>query len=315
MALTLLTRFWQRYRVAKYGLMRWGIRVVRSWHGYFKRPAIVEALHLLGIGVVLLLMAGFVSGMYKDIQTGMVPVFAIFFAAGICEITVQAKRVLKQAWAKTAGKVISLSLGAVLTAVTVSMAKQTVHSLAHIDPKYMTEFTTIVVAGLLPLVYLGAAGALLSVWAGFQMLLVTVIFFASDSLTQSMPRIGTRARNRAGMLWYRIRTGRRPLGGAMAVASFMPQHHVSLVGSVISKVAVVVVLFQVVDGVSAEVPRAAPLLAKAMVQLEYRPASSCRNIDARLSVVYMDDSKVSVARFKDGRYHFTVEKCEYGGGN
>jgi hypothetical protein len=314
MAIVLLTRFWKRCRLAKYSLMRLGIRMVRSWHGYFKRPAIVEALHLLGIGAVLLLMAGLVSGVYKDVRTGMTPVFAIFAVAGICEITVQAKRILKQAWAKTAGKVISLSLGGILTAVTVSMAKQTVHSLAHIDPKYMAEFTAVVVAGMLPLVYLGVAGALLLLWAVIQ-ILVVVVLFASGMFTQAMPWIGNCVQNRARLLWYRICKGRRPSGGAMPVTSFMPQHEVSLVGSVISKFAVVGMLAQVVDDVSAEVPRATPLLAKTMVQLEYRPASSCRNIDARLAVVYMDDGYVSVASFRDGRYHFRVEKCEYGGEN
>ena len=120
----------------------------------------------------------------------MVPTFAVFAVAGVCEITVQAKRVFKQAWAKTAGKLLSLSLGVMLTAVTVSMAKQTVHSLAHVDPKYMGEFTAVVAAGLLPLVYLGAAGVLLLLWAALQVLLLGVVLFGSSLLTQTRPLMG-----------------------------------------------------------------------------------------------------------------------------
>jgi hypothetical protein len=100
----------------------------------------------------------------------------------------------------------------------------------------------------------------------------------------------------------------------MPSAGFMPQHEVSLVGSILSKIAVVWLFGQVGEGLNVTVPELTPLLAKAMVRLEYRPAASCRNIDARLGVVYMDDGNVSVARFQDNHYQFTVEKCEYGGG-
>jgi len=213
-----------------------------------------------------------------------------------------------------AGKIISLSLGVMLTAATVSMAKQTVHSLAHVDPKYMTEFTAAVTAGLLPLVYLGVAGTILLLWAAVQILLLGAVLFGGSLLTQVKPLIGERAQNRVRLFWYRIRTGKRPPGGVMPSVGVMPQHEVSLVGSVLSKIAVVWLFAQVGEGVNVTVPEATPLLAKAMVSLEYRPASSCRNIDAGLSVVYMDDGNVSVARFKDNQYQFTVEKCEYGGG-
>ena len=94
----------------------------------------------------------------------------------------------------------------------------------------------------------------------------------------------------------------------------MPQHEVSLIGSVVSKVVVGLALAQMGEGLAIAVPEATPWLTHAMVSLEYRPASSCRNIDARLGVVYLDGGKVSVARFYGGRYRFSVEKCEYGDG-
>jgi hypothetical protein len=206
-----------------------------------------------------------------------------------------------------------VSLGVMLTAVAVSMAKHTVHSLAHIDPKYMTEFTAAVTAGLLPLVYVGAAGALLLLWALFQVALLGPLLFGSSLLTQPKPLAGGRVQ-RLRVFWYRIRKGERPSGGLLPDPGFMPQYEVSLIGSVLSKVAVGWALAHVGEGLAFALPDVTPILAKAMVELEYRPASSCRNIDAQLGVVYMDDGNVSVARLQDGRYRFTVEKCEYGGG-
>jgi hypothetical protein len=200
-----------------------------------------------------------------------------------------------------------------LTAVTVSMAKQTVHSIAHIDPKYLTELTAAVAAGLLPFVYLATAGFLLLLWAAFQLALLGPFLIGSSLLTQPKPLVGERLQNRVRIFWYRIRKGERPPGGVMPDEGFMPQHEVSLVGSVLSKVAVVWALAHVGEELVVAIPEVTPLLAEAMVRLEYRPASSCRNIDERLSVVYMDDGNVSVARLVHGRYRFTVEKCEYGG--
>jgi hypothetical protein len=314
MAVNLLMRFRGRWRTAKYGLARWEIRMVRSWGAYSRKPVIVDALHLLGIAMLFTSVAGLVAGLYSDARIGMVPTFAVFAVAGVCEITVQAKRMFKQAWAKTAGKILSLSLGVMLTAVTVSMAKQTVHSLAHVDPKYMAEFTAVVAAGLLPLVYLGAAGVLLLLWAALQVLLLVVILFGSSLLTQTRPLMGDGAQNRVRLFWYRIRTGKRPPDGVLPASGFMPQHEVSLIGSVVSKLVVGLALAQMGEGLAIAVPGATPWMEHAMVSLEYRPASSCRNIDARFGVVYLDGGKVSVARFYGGSYRFSVEKCEYGEG-
>ena len=315
MAVILIMRCSRRWTMAKYGLMRTEMRMVKSWRRYSKKPPIVEALHLLGLGVAMLsLAAALAAGLYEDASLVMAPAFAVLTVAGVCEITVQTKRILKQAWAQTAGKILSLSFGVALAAVTVAMAKQTVHSLAHIDPKYMTEFTAVVAAALLPIVYLGAASALLAIWACFQILLLGAVLFGGSFLAQAKPLIGERTENRVRLFWFRIRNGRRPQGGKMPNAAFMPQHEVSLVGSVLSKLAVVVCFAQVLQGVATEVPAASPLLTKTMVDLEYRPESGCRNIGADLGVVYMDDGNVSVARIQDGRYAFTVEKCEYGSG-
>jgi len=65
--------------------------MIKSWRMYSKKPPIVEALHLLGIAMVLLSMAGMVLGLFSDIRIGMVPSLLVFAIAGICEITVQAK--------------------------------------------------------------------------------------------------------------------------------------------------------------------------------------------------------------------------------
>lgn len=311
MAIILLIRFWRRWQTIRYGLMRWQVRMIRSWRAYSTKPPTVEALHLLGIAMSFLSVAGLVSGLYSDVRIGMMPAFSVFVVAGICEITVQTKRVLKQAWAKLVGKIISLSLGVMLTAVTVSMAKQTVHSLAHVDPKYLTEFTAVAAAGLMPLMYLGAAGVVLLLWAMIQTLLLGAVFVGTGLLSQAKPFIGEGVQQRMRLFWYRIRIGRRPPGGVVPTAGFMPQHEVSLVGSVLSKLAVVCLLVQAGEGVAVAVPDVTPLLIKAMVRLEFRAASSCRNVDAGLGVVYIDRGNVLVARPQNGHYLFTVEKCEY----
>ena len=130
-------------------------------------------------------------------------------------------------------------------------------------------------------------------------------------LTQAQPLIGKGVQKRLRLFWYRIRTGRRSPGGVVPAAGFMPQNEVSLVGSVLSKLAVGCLLAQAGEGVAVTVPDATPLLIKAMVRLEYRAASSCRNVDTGLGVVYIDRGNVSVARLQGDQYVFTVEKCEY----
>lgn len=100
----------------------------------------------------------------------------------------------------------------------------------------------------------------------------------------------------------------------MPEAVFMPPYEVSLVGSALSKIAVVWALTVIGEGIAVVAPGTTPMLVKAMVLLEYRLASGCRNIDAGAGVVYMDDGNVSVARLVNNRYRFTVEKCEYGSG-
>lgn len=313
-AIILLRRFWRRWRTARFAVMRWEIRMVRSWRAYARKPPVVEALHLLGIAIVSLAMVAMVCDWYRDLQISMAPALVVFAVAGVCEIIVQTKRMLKQAWAQVTGKILSLSFGVILTAATLSMAKQSVHSLAHIDPKYLTEFTTAVAAGLLPLVCLGVAGIVLILWATLQILLLGALLLGGSLLTPVKPFVGDRTQNGMRMFWYRIRTGKRPPGRVMPAAVFMPQHEVSLVGSALAKVAVVWALAQVGEGIAVIAPDTTPMLVKAMVKLEYRPNSSCRNLDPGLGIVYMDDGNVSVARREGDHYRFTVEKCEYASG-
>lgn len=65
MAVILLIRFWRRWQTVRYGLMRWEVRMLRSWRSYSTKPPTVEALHLLGIAMSLLSVAGLVSGLNR----------------------------------------------------------------------------------------------------------------------------------------------------------------------------------------------------------------------------------------------------------
>ena len=310
-SLILFSRFWIRWKALSFPLMRYEMRVIRGWRKFFQPHPIVRAFHLLAIAFCFLTVAvGVVIGMDESMQLLWVAGF-ILAMAGVCEMATQTTRLLKKAWAPILGKVLVISLGAAITAIALSQAKQLVHSLSPIDTKYFVEFTTLLTAIYLPMVFLTTIGVGMGLYASCQMLVLIIFTFGSNLMIQSRAVLGDSWMEKRRMFWHRIREGKRPPGNVLPPPKFLSEFEVSMFMSPLSKIILAWMLVHGVEFSAKLLPSIAPWLKSALVKIEYRAGSTCQNIDEKLSVVYMDDGNVSVARRDENSYTFKVEACEY----
>lgn len=231
--------------------------------------------------------------------------------AGICKMAVQTGRLLRKAWAPFLGKVLTVSLGVALAAVSLSNAKQLVHAISAIDPKYMTEFTAILGAVYLPIAYLVAACVAMSSYALFQMLVFWFVSVAGMLAQHVKPFLGDATDTRLRLFWYRIKAGKKPPGGVLPPRAFLSPSEISLLASPLSKVLVAVLLVEGGQATSKFLPFVMPSLTRALVEVEYREKSSCKGVPDGARVVYMDDGNISIAERRGENYLFRVTDCKY----
>ncbi|MGK5063002.1 hypothetical protein [Janthinobacterium sp. LB3P112] len=307
----LFWRFWGHWKALRFQLMRKEMHVIKAWRKFFHISPIVKAFHILAFAFCLLSVAvGIVIGINESKPVLWVVGF-ILALAGICEMMTQATRLLKKAWSPLLGKVLAISVGVAITVIALSRAKQLVHSLSPIDTKYMVEFTTLVTAFYLPMVFITAVGVGMAIYASCQLLVLTIFTVYSNLMMQSSAVLGENFIKRQQMFWYRIKEGKRPPGKMLPPRKFLSQLEISMLMSPLSKIVLAWILVQGVDASTTSFPSMAPWLKTQIVAIEYRSGSACKNIDKGLGVVYMDDGNVSVARpGKDG-YTFNVEACQF----
>lgn len=303
-------RFWRNWNDLRTRVQRWEMRIVRSWREFSRPSPFVQSMQVLAFALGLLWVA-----IHIGFQTNLMPIawLALFALgiAGVSEMTVQARRLLSKAWAPFLGKIFAVSLGVALAALATSNAKQLVHALSPIDPKYMTELTVILAAAYLPVIYLATAGVAMAAYAIFQVLIFWVVSAAGMLANYSKLFLGGARDAQLRLYWYRIRMGKRPCGGVLPAATFLSPSDVSLLASPVSKVLVAAILVGAVQEASQQLPLAMPFLKRAMVELEYREKSACKDVPKGARVVYMDDGKISIAEAKDDGYSFRVAECKY----
>lgn len=310
-SLIFFKRCWRLAISSRKEFMRWEMRLIKSWRAYAKPAPIVQLVQSLSIALAAGSATLLFAGLENTGQVGITSAGILLAVAGLCEIAVLTSRVLQYAWAPFLGKVITLVLGGVLTALSVVFAKQAVHEVLNIDPKYFSELVVIGAAIFLPLVFLTAVAGFVAIYAFFQLWVFGLLILADTVLVHVKPFSDNGVLASVRMYWYRIRNGRRPPGRVMAEAGLLPEHRITLIASALSKIAVAVILFKALGAVTQVLPDVRPYLARVVVELEYRTGSSCANIDPALPVAYMENGWVSVARREGENYRFEIETCSF----
>ena len=235
----------------------------------------------------------------------------ILAVSGICETIVRISRIAKSVWAPTVGKILSVSVCVILAAISLSMAKQATHALAQIDPKYLTEFVAVATFIFIPIVYMSAAATVLLIYAAFQFMLLFLLALGDMIFGQTQIFLTNGSRERLRLYWYRIINGHRPVGGIVPKIGFLPKAHISLMASPLSKLAVVALMSSLLSDPVRALAVVHPLMTTALVALEYRSGSQCKNVGDVLPVAYMEDGWVSVARRDGDAYVFGVQRCTF----
>lgn len=277
---------------------------------FFCVPPGIRFLHVSAWAAGCLSSAATLSGYGACGHAGMILCIVLLFMAGACDIGMRGTWLIRRLWSETLGKIFSVSIGAILLCLAIVKAKAWVHSVTHIDPKYLIESTAILVAILLPIMYWIFGIALLCLLAILQMLGMTVFVLGGMFASSLTPLIGTGRREKLRLLWYRLSTGRRPPGGKVPNSFAAMLDDVSVFMKPMSTGAVIfafVMVYKTVDGV---VPQLQPYATSTLAALEYRRGGSCAGVDNALGVVYMEDGHISVARKVGDKLVFTVQDCQ-----
>ena len=310
-ALMLMRRSWRYWVTMRRQLLQWEVRTVRSWYAAASRGPFVRLLHVFGFASAVGAIALTVGGAPNFAHTIMNAVLFVFAMAGLCDVLALSSQIVKRTWARAMGKVLALTVSVALAAVSLSLAKNVTHSVAHIDPKYLSEFTVVLTSFFLPLVYVTAVSTALLVYGLIQICMMGIVMTVTSLFTAIPPELGRGRRNAARLFWYRLRHGKCPPGRIVAPTGFMPDEDIMLVTAPLSKIALGVVLWSAIHLIMQGLPLLTPALLNLIVSIEYRSNSSCTNIDMHLPVVYMEDGYVSVARRSSSGFDFEVVKCEF----
>jgi hypothetical protein len=186
-----------------------------------------------------------------------------------------------------------------------------VHSIAHIDPKYLTESTAIFAAALLPITYCLFGMALLYLLAILQLLGLAVFAVSSMVAEQIGPFAGAANYARFRLFWYRITTGKKPSGGTLPSGRHSILDSISVFSKPLSTIAIITAMALALQTATGVMPRLQPYLVSALVALEYRQGGSCTGLDNGARVAYMEDGNISVVRMEGQTPRFSVETCKF----
>jgi hypothetical protein len=308
-AVFLMWRCWRQISALKRQFIRYEIRLVQSWYALTTRSPFVLILHALSFALAFVAIAAVFGAGHVAGEFAMHGVLVLLALAGVFDATVLISRIIKQAWVRAAGKLLALKVCVALAAGSLAAAKGIAHAVSHIDPKYLTEFTAVVACCMLPLFYAKAVAFVLLLHAAFQMLLFFLAAAGSALFTLfTLPRRPS-PKKPLLLTLYRLRHGKNPPGKVLPRPGFLSNEQILQATAPLSKLALAGLLLIGGKAIEDRLPLIHPFFAKLLVSMEYRPGSSCTNIDPALPVAYMEDGSVSVAHTTSGAITFSVRKC------
>lgn len=282
------------------------IRLMRRVHAI--SPS-VKMLHSGAWSFGCLLVAATYSGHAELGHVCMIVFFALLVFAGLGDLFQRGAWFIRKLWSDMLGKVFSLTIGTILLYLSIAKAKTWIHSTTHIDPKYLTEATAIFAAVLLPIMYGFFAVVLLYLLALLQMLGMAFFMTAAMFAQQIGSFAGSSNVSRMKMLWYRLATGKKPLGNVLPKSSFFDD--ISVCSRPLSTIAIIFAFSIVSQTMTEMMPRLQPHMKTVLIAIEYRQGSSCRGFENGTPVVYMEDGNISVVRRDGNDWKFSVEACKF----
>ena len=296
-------------RPARDGVAEQVLRPVRFWHALTAVSPAVQFLQTLALSIGLLGAAEEVVGALDMARICNIVFMALLFVAGVLDLIQRGTMLARRVWREILGKLFSVSFGAILLCLAISKAKTWIHSITHIDPKYLTEATAILAAILLPVMYSLFAVGLLYAFALLQLLGLLVYVPVTSLVEHSRTFIGKANHERLKSWWYRITTGTEPPDGVAPKKSIFDGLAVFV--RPISTIAIIYVFTQAYATAKGFLPQLWPHMTTALVALEYRHGSSCPGFEKGVGVVYMEDGNISVVRQTEAGPVFSVESCKY----
>ncbi len=278
---------------------------------FLRVPPAIQFLHAAALGTGFLSTAATLGGYKAAGHASMLLCIALLFSAGVVDIGTRGTWLIRRLWSDMLGKIFSVSFGAVLLALAIIKAKGWIHSVTHIDPKYLIESTAILAAVLLPVMYWLFGIFLLCVVAVLQMLGMVLFAFGTIIAGHLGTLTGQHWRERLRLLWYRLANGKRPPNDKVPNGLAVVLDDMSVFVRPISTVAVIFAFVMVYDALGRVAPQVQPYATSTLVALEYRQGGSCAGFENTLGVVYMEDGHVSVARRVGDRLAFSVEDCKF----
>lgn len=272
------------------------VKLVRPLRPFLRRPQGVVYLHYATGLFILCFLASILTAKKWGGWTDLFMILVALFSglAFLLETQAQAKVVFAHVWAKTAGKVFFGVLVLLANYVATSQAKNVVHALVHVDPKYFTEYLGIVSLGFTVLLFL----ALIQ----FGIALIGLVRLLFSYLVMGFQIVANPFVPRAFDFVWRIIFGART-----RFSSF--KHSLFATSSFIGSVALLTVLSYPVTLLARNPEPLSKALAQLLVTTEYRSGSSCINLSPITKVAYLDRGFVSVADVTPKGSRFSVDQC------
>jgi len=302
-------RAWKLARPALKTVARRLLRFMRDLRMLPRMSPALRFLHALAWVNVCLMVAALYARQDRMVDACEIVALALLFVAGSVDLIGAGTVLARRVWNEMLGKLFSVSFGAILLYSAISLAKTYLHSIAHIDPKYLTESTAILTAILLPVTYCLFGMALVYLLAAVQLCAIPLTMFASTFLGSIDPLGGAARRERLRLLWYRIVTGKNSRCGPPPPRTVLDR--MLAFTRPMSLFAVIGVLAWGFETANEFLPRLRPYATSALVALEYREGSRCIGFEKGVGVVYMEDSNISVVRQTAAGPTFSVETCNF----
>lgn len=169
LGISLAVHTWRLWLNVRYPVFRKVVRALRSSRWILDVPPSVQLLHVMAF------CAGFAALIFMQVtqsDTGFelpaLVIGACLALAALIDLASRIARLVRQAWAPTAGKLFTVIIGAALLAIGVSIAKHVIHDITGANPANFSEFLAVFTALLVPVLYVLVSLCLLILLATCQ---------------------------------------------------------------------------------------------------------------------------------------------------
>jgi len=305
-----VTRTYRLGQSLRTPIIRFTFRLLRKVRKELIVPPAIQLLYVLSwIASMVVTIGLLLSKSPTSFDIGYLSVFSILAIAAFFDLLIRILRLMKKAWARTAGKVLLAHVGGAALLLALAMAKQQIHGLVRVDPKYFEDFARLLAVLYLPFVYVTIGVSVLSLFSIFQMVGVLIVLPASQVANFfSAFAQGSKFERDCRIFWYRIRWGKKPV--ELPGKTGMSLDDIRFFMRPLGTVALVATVFQLVSNSATYLPKTQTVVASVLVMTQYQSDSRCKGLVPGTRVVYLDRGNVSTATISGPHVVFGVEQCK-----